>query len=145
MTSMSGSSPSGASTMMARLRCTLAMSISSRSTGLPERQTTLVPFVDGMRARISSSIWILSRSASTTMLRPRWLAFAPMSSARIVKTCWFQPRITVWSDSITRDLPLRSSARRSWMPVLMMPMRALITKMPPRVTASIAPRNPGRP
>ena len=79
------------------------------------------------------------------MLRPRWLAFAPTSSLMIVKTCWFQPRMTVWPDSITRERPLRRSSRRFWMPVLMMPIRALMTKIPPSVTTSIAPRNVAEP
>ena len=52
--------------------------------------------------------------------------------------------MTVWPDSITRERPLRSSSSLPWMPVLMMPIRALMTKMPPSVTASIADEEPER-
>ena len=50
--------------------------------------------------------------------------------------------MTVWSDSITRERPLRSSSSLSSMPLFSTPMSVLTMKMPPSVTTSIATRKP---
>ena len=57
------------------------------------------------------------------------------------KTCGDQPRMTVWLSSSTIDRPWRSSSILPVMPVLMTPMSVATTKMPPRVTVSIASTN----
>ena len=81
MTSASGSSVSGESTMIERDVLGLAISRSSRSIGLPVRQTTRVRPVWATWARISSSISTLSRSARMTIAPPpagsRWRSRAP--------------------------------------------------------------------
>jgi hypothetical protein len=60
----------------------------------------------------------------------------------MVKIFGDQLRISVWSLSTTNDRPLRNSSSLPSMPLLMTPIRALTMKMPPRVTPSMAKRNP---
>ncbi len=77
----------------------------------------------------------------TIELRP-WFSFAVTSSDTIVKISWDQPRMTVWPNSTTRERPLRIWASRPSRPVLMTPIRALMTKIPRSVTASMPSRKP---
>lgn len=51
----------------------------------------------------------------------------------------------MWFVSTTRERPLRSSLSLPSRPVLITPMSALMTKIPPNVTASIPRRNPAEP
>ena len=109
MTSASGSSPSGARTTIERA-VGGRDARSSMSIGLPDRQTILVRPVSPTRARISSSISTLSRSARITIARVRLVRVRGHDLGEDREDRGDQPRITVWSRSTTRDRPLRSSA-----------------------------------
>jgi hypothetical protein len=141
MASESGSSPSGASTMMERADSWLPMRRSVTSTGEPVRQMTRVPRRSPARSRISSSISTLSRGARITTAARLRLSFAIASSPRIVITASDQPRISVWSVSSTRERPRRSSISRVSSAVEITPMSALTTNSPATVSSSIHSRN----
>ncbi len=111
------------------------------SDGLPERQTTLVVLKSATRSRSSSSISTLSLGPRITTVARRWFSLAVASSETMVKTRGDQPRIRVWFFSSTRERPLRSSSIFSSITPERAPIRVLITKMPPKVTASIEKRN----
>ena len=145
ITSASGSLSSGARMTIEREVPRLASARSPWSIGSPVRQTIRVRPVDPTLSRISSSITTLSFGARTTMHARGRLAFAWTSSEMTVKICCDQPRITVWPASMTRERPLRSSSSFPSMPLLMTPIRALMTKMPPKVTASIPARKSSGP
>ena len=122
-----------------------AISRSSMSIGSPERQTIEVRPVFGRRARISSSISPLSRSARMTIALRLTFALATTSSETTVKISCDQPRMTVCPDSTTRERPLRSSASLPSSPVLMMPISALMMKMPNEGDGQHPEQEPERP
>ena len=70
----------------------------------------------------------------------RWflrLALASTSSLMTGKICGDQPRMTVWSLSMTCECPLRSSSSLVDRPELMMPISVATRKMPPTVAPSM--------
>ena len=69
-------------------------------------------------------------------------SFAMHSSLQIGKTFSLHPRMSVWSDSRTRECPLRSSSIRASNAPEMIEMRLATTTTPPMVTTSIAMRKP---
>ena len=141
-TRLSGSSPSGDSTMIERDVCGDTIARSARSVGSPERQITRVLRRLGTLAAISSSISTLSLSAMMTMRGRRRLALAMLSSLRMSKTDADQLKMMVWSFSSTSERPLRSSSSLPSSPVESTPISAETMKMPPSVTASITARKP---
>ncbi len=128
--------------MMLRASDGLTMARSVRLFGSPVRQMTLVLPRLPAATRISSSISTLSLSASTTMLA------RPLDSLAMANSCtmeWileFQPRMRVWSDSRTRDLPLRSSSILVSKAPDTMPIRLATMIRPPTVITSISARKP---
>ena len=111
MTSVSGSSPSGATDDRSSAPCWwLTISRSSRSIGEPVRQTTRVlrrsPHLLADRV-LHLDLVLVGEDHHGGALAAALLAIA--SSPRIVKTVSDQPRISVWSRSSTRERPLRSS------------------------------------
>ncbi len=142
MTSLSGSSESGARRITERAVAWLLSRRSSTSIGDPERQIDAgAAQVRAPWRRMSSSISTLSRGASTTTTGFLRLSLAIVSSLMIVKIESDQPRITVWSASRTIERPRRSSASFSSMPAAMTPIRALTMNRPAIVSTSIVTRN----
>ena len=145
MTSLSGSSESGASRITERALVWLLSARSSMSIGEPERHTTRVPRSSGTLALSSSSISTLSRSARITITGLWRLSLARVSSRMIVKIESDQPRMTVCSFSSTIERPRRRSASLVSMPAAITPISALTMNSPAMVSASIVSRNRQRP
>ena len=140
ITCASGSSPSGARTMIDFAAPGLMIDRSLRSHGSPLRQITSTPFSFGAFLAISSSISTLSRSARIAIRAVFPSVFASESSDRMSTIDGDQLRITVWPVSSTRERPLRSSAIFASSPLESTPIKAENTKMPAMVTTSITMR-----
>ncbi|WP_261987345.1 hypothetical protein [Actinomadura sp. HBU206391] len=81
----------------------------------------------------------MSARIATQERRSLWLAST--NSAITVNTCSDQPSTTVWSRSMIRDRPLRSSEILPSKPVVSTPINALTMKIPPMVAVSMRARN----
>ncbi len=81
-------------------------------------------------------MWVLSRSASTTIAARFWLSFATTSSLTIVGTRGDHPRIRVWPSSTTLLRPRRRASMRWSTADEISPIRLPAMKIPARVTRS---------
>ena len=104
--------------------------------GSPLRHTIRVVFESGTARRSTSSISVLSVAATTTTAARFRLSLAITSSETSAGTRGDQPRITVWSDSMTLLRPFRSSSIRWSTAFAIRPIRLPAMKMPATVTTS---------